>query len=180
MAKKIVEAKLDFKGRLLERLRDPIQLRIVVTSTVLLVAYLGIYTPLSGQIAETTAKLQHEQRLYELATTVEGLQTEYKKFKGHLAKQTDSKEWVRYVLDGIRQFPLGLVGLDCDAQRDMGPYKAVVLRIDLEGAFYPMDALLRWIEGNPRIFRIDSLRVSPSRSNKHILLMQLTVLGVMG
>ena len=69
---------------------------------------------------------------------------------------------MQYLLGGIRRFPLRLTALDCDPPRDVGPYKAVVLRVDLEGAFFDMDALLRWLESNPRLFRIDSLRISPS------------------
>jgi hypothetical protein len=42
-----------------------------------------------------------------------------------------------------------------------------------------MDALLRWLESNHRLLRIDLLRIAPSRSNRDVLVLQLTILGVM-
>jgi Tfp pilus assembly protein PilO len=171
--------KADLKSRAIERLHDPTKLRAVVTATVLLVAYAGMYAPLSSQIAGATAEINHQQRLCQLAADVEHLRAEYKSFTDRLPKQSDSKEWVQYLLGGIRRFPLRLTALDCDPPRDVGPYKAVVLRVELEGSFFDMDALLRWLESNHRLLRIDSLRISPSRSSRDILVMQLTVLGVM-
>ena len=151
--------KADLKSRLLERLHDPTQLRAVVTATVLLAAYAGIYAPLSGKIADATAEINRQQRLCQLASDVEHLRAQYKSFVDRLPKQSDSKEWVQYLLGGIRRFPLRLTALDCDPPRDVGPYKAVVLRVELEGAFFDMDALLRWLESNHRLLRIDSVRI---------------------
>jgi hypothetical protein len=84
------------------------------------------------------------------------------------------------VLSGVRNFPLKLVQLDADSSRDVGPYKAVVLRIEFEGAFPDMDAFLRWLESNERLFRIDTVKIAPHRSGNGLMFMQLTVLGVMG
>jgi Tfp pilus assembly protein PilO len=171
--------KADLKSRVLERLHDPIQLRAAVTVTVLLVAYAGIYAPLSGQIADATTEIDRQQKLCQLAYDVEHLRTQYQSFVGRLPKQSDSKEWVQYLLNGIRRVPLRLTALDCDPPRDVGPYKAVVLRVELEGAFFDMDTLLRWLDTNHRLLRVDSVRIAPSRSSREVLVLQLTVLGVM-
>lgn len=174
------QQKADFKSGMLKRLHDPFQLRACVTGLVLTVGCFLVYMPLSNQIAETTAKLAQEQKLLELARNIEHLRTQYQGFKNRLPKQTDSKEWVEYVLNGIRKFPLRLAGLDCEPPRDMGSYRAVVLRIELEGSFHDMDGFLRWLDSNERLFRADVVRIAPSRSNKDILVMQVTILGVMG
>jgi Tfp pilus assembly protein PilO len=173
------KGKPDMKSRVLERLHDPIQLRAVVTATVLLSAYAAIYVPLSSEIADATASIEQQQKLCQLAADVEHLRAQYKSFADRLPAQSDSKEWVQYVLSGIRRFPLRLTTLDCDPPRDMGPYKAVVLRIELEGSFPDMDGLLRWLESNRRLLRIDSVRIAPSHSSRDALGLQLTVLGVM-
>lgn len=169
-----------WKTKLLQRLQNPLQLRLCATGCVLLIAYLGVYMPLSGEIDETTNKIAKANKLTALAKDIEHLRGQYKGLKGRLTNQRDSKEWVEYVLNGVRKFPLKLLGLDCDKSRPLGPYAAVVMRIELEGSFHDMDLFLRWLESNKRLFRIDSMRVGPSRSNKEIMVMQLTLLGVMG
>jgi hypothetical protein len=174
------DRKADSKSRLVKRLHDPVQLRTFVTIVVVLVGYLGVYTPLNNEISEASRKLREEERRLDLARNLEHLRGQFRNLQSHLTQQTDSKEWVNYVLGGVRQFPLKLVALDCDAPRDLGPYKAVVLRIELEGSFPDMDAFLCWLESNQRLFRADSVRIVPSRSAKDVLILQLTVLGVMG
>ena len=171
--------KANLKSRLLDRLRDPLQLRVFVMATVLLVAYVGMYAPMSGKIADATAEIDRQQTLCQLASDVEHLRIQYRGFAERLPKQSDSKEWVQYVLGGIRRFPLRLTGLDCDPVRDVGPYKAAVLRIDLEGGFFDIDALLRWLESNPRLLRIDSVNLVPTRGNPGVLVARLTILGMM-
>jgi Tfp pilus assembly protein PilO len=170
----------NLKSRLLTSLRDANRFRAAVVGTVLVAGYAFIYVPLSDKIVENTKKLTHEEHLLDLAHGIRQLEAQFRKFEGRLPKNTDSKEWVAYVLAGIRNFPLRMVTLDCEAPRDVGPYKAVVLRIELEGAFRDMDRFLRWLESNKRLFRTDALRIAPSRTNKNVLTMQLTVLGIMG
>jgi hypothetical protein len=173
-------AATDTLAKVLDRLRDAGNLRAAITVVVVMVAYFGIYTPLSNGIESTRSQLKREQELIALAENVEHLRAQYKSFAGRIPKQSDTKEWVQYVLSGIRQFPLDLATLNCDACRDMGPYKAVVMRIELEGSFRNLDRLLRWLEANSRLFRIDSTRIAPSRSSKDVITMEITLLGVMG
>ena len=172
--------KASLKNRLLDRLHDPMQLRILVTATVLLVAYTCIYAPMSGKIADATAEIDRQQSLCQLAGDVEHLRTQYQSFVNRLPTQSDSKEWVQYLLAGIRRFPLRLTGLDCDPLRDVGPYKAAVLRVELEGGFFDVDALLRWLDSNPRLLRVDSVSISPQRGKgAGALIVRLTILGMM-
>jgi Tfp pilus assembly protein PilO len=170
----------DLKSRLIERLHDPVQLRIFTTVAILVVGYLAVCMPLGGKVYEAAGELAAQRQLTELASAVEHLRGELAKYQGRLPKQVDTKEWVEYVLEGIRRFPLRMTQLTCEAPRDIGPYKAVVLRIDLEGDFHDMDGFLRWMESNRRLFRADALRICPSLADRNVLVMQLTVLGVMG
>ena len=173
--------KISMERKLLERLHDPTSLRAVVTAAVLLAAYLGIYMPLSSQIEDTTAKLNQEKKLLELATDVEFLRNPVPQLRPSPAGR-DRFQRVGAIRAGWHP-PLpretqhaGLRG----PPRDVGPYHAVVMRIELEGDFFALDSLLRWLESNPRLFRADSLRLNPSQSNRSVLIMQLTLLGVMG
>lgn len=177
---KASDKKTEFKAKLLERLHNPAQLKGLVTGLVLLVGYAGIYMPLSSGMEEKTRKLAREQTHLGLARDVEHLQAQFDKFKDRLPEKKDPNEWVEYVLDGIRKFPLKLAKLDAESSREVGPYKAVMLRIEFEGAFPDMDAFLCWLESNERLFRVDTVKITPHRSGNGKLVMQLVVLGVMG
>ena len=86
--------KASLKSKLLNRLHDLVQLRAFVTAAVLLTAYVAVYTPLNGGIEETARKLAKERKTVELASSVEGLRTEFHRFEKRLPKGADSKEWV--------------------------------------------------------------------------------------
>jgi len=172
------ERRTDWKAQVVERLHDPLQLRIFVIAVVLLAGYAAVYQPLSDRIEATTKKLKRAEQLVALAKSIEQLQTQYHSFQGRLPKQSDSKEWVQYVLEGARQFPLKLSRLDCREAKQLGPYGIIVLQIELQGNFADMNRFLRWLETNQRLFRADDVRIAPQRSGSNILSMQLTVLGM--
>jgi hypothetical protein len=174
-----LDRKPDWKSKLLERLHDPLQLRVCVAGAALLVGYFAVCTPLGGDIVETTRQLAAERKMVDLASMVEELRAQYARFRDRLPAGADANEWVEHVLNGMRTFPLRLVSMDCGAPRDMGPYKAVVLQIEVEGGFFALDGFLRWLESNSRLLRADAIRIAPSRSNANVLVMQITVLGVM-
>ena len=54
----------------------------------------------------------------------------------------------------------------------------VVLRIELEGEYQSLESFLAWLEGNERLFRMDSARIAPSRYSTEQLVMQLNLLGL--
>jgi Tfp pilus assembly protein PilO len=173
------DTKADVKTDLLRRLHDPVQLRVLVTALVLLAGYAGVYLPLSGGLEEAAGRRAAEQRRLELGRDLDQLRAQFKLFEGRLPAGSDPNEWVQYVLAGIRRFPLKLVKLEPDKPRAVGPYKAVVLRIALEGSFADLDRFLRWLDGNERLLRVDSVKLEPDpRAGR--LAMHLVVLGMMG
>jgi Tfp pilus assembly protein PilO len=176
------DRRANLKNLLLERLHDPLQLRILVIGVLLLVGYMGVYTPLSEQIAATTQKIRKEQKLAELAGDLEQLQTQCNSFAKRLPQQADSKEWMQYMHEGVRGFPLKLSKLESLALQQIGPCQVVALRIELEGSYFDLDQFLRWLELNPRLLRADemSITLAKSRENRDDMIMQLTVLGMAG
>ena len=169
-----------FKNKLLKRLHNPLQLRVFVTTLILLAGYLGVYVPLSHDIDATARGLETEKKRLQLACEIEHLRAQYDRFQHRLPHKADPNEWVQYVLGGIRGFPLKLARLDADPPRTVGPYRAVALRIELEGAFRDHSAFLRWLETNDRLFRVEAVNLMPHRSGNGTVVMQLTVLGMMG
>ena len=168
----------DVKSNLLEQLHDPVRLRVCVIAVVLAVGYFAVYSPMYGKIAETTKKLEREKKLIRLATNMEQLQEQYDKFKDRIPRNTDSKEWVQFMLDGIRLFPLKLVRFDCREPKRVGPYWAIVLKVELEGSFLDMNKFLRWLESNKRLLRVDEISFAPSRGGEHVTILRITVLGL--
>ena len=176
------ERRANLKGILLERLHDPLQLRILVIGTIVLAGYAGVYTPLSDQIAAASQKIGRERKLAELANDLEQLQAQCNSFAKRLPQQADSKEWMQYVLEGIRGFPLKLSKLDSLPPQRVGPCLVVALKIELEGSYYELDQFLRWLESNPRLFRADeiSIGLAKGKDNRDNMIMQLTALGMAG
>ncbi len=183
------ERRADFKAQLLQRLHDPLQLRIFLLAVVLLVGYFGVYSPLTAKIGETTEKLKREQTLAGLAESLEHLQATCAGFAKRIPQQADSKEWIQYMHEGVRRLPVKLTKLDCLTPRKVGPYRAVVLSMAMEGSFFDLDQFLRWLESNPRLLRVDTITISLAKGdtkgsvdgasvNRNELMMQLTVLGM--
>lgn len=167
-------------GTLLERLHDPAQLRVAVTALMLATGYLAIYWPFSAQIGDLSRQLKAEKRHIELARDVAALQLEVDSFQDRLPEKTDTNEWVQYVLGGVRLLPLKLISLDPESTPNVGPYQAVVLKIELEGGFHDLNSFLNWLASNQRLFRVNNLKLAPARDEVSVLSMQLTVMGVMG
>lgn len=175
-----VDRRANLKAKLLERLHNPVQLRVGVMAVVILAGYGAIYMPLSGRIYETSKKLDHDKQLLVLADRMEHLQGQYRAFQDRVPQNADTKEWVHYVLEGIRGFPLKLSKLGCEKPKQIGPYKAVALKVDLEGSFVEIDKFLRWLESNHRLFRVDDLKLAPGHGGDDNMSMQLTILGLTG
>ena len=165
---------------LVERLHDPLQLRVALSMLMLACGYVAVYLPFSAQIAQVTAEYTKEQRHAVLARDIAALKQEVELFSGRLPQKTDTNEWVQFVLNGVRKLPLKLVSLDPESTSPVGPYQAVVLKIELEGGFHELNSFLKWLATNERLFRVNHLKLAPARDENGVLNLQLTVMGVMG
>jgi Tfp pilus assembly protein PilO len=170
------------KANLLQRLHDPLQVRICVVGVALLAGYGAVYLPLRARIDATARKLSEDQKLAALVDSAEQLRAQCGSFAKRLPPQADSKEWMQYVHEGVRQFPLKLCKLESSDPKSVGPCKAVVLQVEVEGPFADLDGFLRWLESNPRLFRADEISIGPAKAKQQngTMLMKLTVLGLAG
>lgn len=159
---------------------NPVRLRVLLTALILGGWYAVFSQPMTAGIDETVARTAAGRKRLELAREVERLRAQLARFQGRLPRKTDPNEWVQYMLDGVRKFDLRLSMLDTDGTKDVGPYKAVVIKMQVEGGFHDVDAFLRWVEGNPRLLRVDMLRMDPARMSRGKMDVQMIVLGVMG
>ena len=175
------ERRSGLQDAVLEQLRNPLRLRIVLTAVVLAIGYWGVYTPLREHIVATNHKLTDTQNQLELAREVEQLRKQFQEVQKRLPKQTDPKEWVQYMLQSIQKLPVTLTSLNCEPPLDLGPYKAVMFQVEVTGSLSDLDQFLSWLELNQRFFRADNIDITPrSGKDKNALFMKLSILGIMG
>jgi Tfp pilus assembly protein PilO len=165
--------------KLVERLYDPLQFRIFVAAVMLAIGYAGVYMPLDDRIAETTKDLKKAKEYQKLTEEVEDLQSQAVRACARLPKDTDTNEWVQYVLTGVRKLPVKMVSLDSAPAKKVGPFEAVVLQVELHGKYHGLESFLDWVETNERLFRIDSISVSAAKRG-NLLEMKLMLLGLRG
>ena len=164
-----------------KRLRDPLQLRLALVFSSLMVWYVGVYSPISGRMDATLSELSKSEKQLGVLREIEALRSQAAKFRDRIPTKTDPNEWVEYMLGGIRKYPpLKLLKLESQGMKKHGPFNVMILRIEIQGEFADLDGLLGWIETNARLFRIDSVTLKPTMGNIGGLVLQLTVLGVMG
>ncbi len=89
----------------MERLHNPLQLRICVLIVGRGGGLFRRLRALEWQNQRDHKKLQRDRKMLELAGSIEQLQKQFRQFDSRVPQQADSKEWVQYVLEGIRHFP---------------------------------------------------------------------------
>jgi type II secretory pathway component PulM len=171
--------------------RNPLQLRIALAVALALVWYLALYRPLVGRIDATQKRLDTEHKRLAAADEIERLRTEVKRFHDRLPPRPDPNEAIEYILDGVKARPVRLVSLSPVPSKEMGPYRMVTVKLVAGGSYADLDDLLRWVETNPRLFRVDEITITPAemkgqqRSSLDTAAepqfdMQLVILGVLG
>ena len=178
------DKKASFKAQLVERLHDPFQMRVIVTGLIVLVGYGAVYWPLSNDITETQDRLSTAQKRLQLTKDIVSLRAQYKRCQPRLSSKPESDEWIQHLLGGLRKMPVTMVNMDYRPLREVGPYKAIVLRIQIEGTYQDLHDVLCWLETNERLYRVDNMSLLPPQkgqgNNTDKMLMELTLLGLMG
>lgn len=145
---------------------SPAKLRALLTVLLLGGWYVGFATPRIEEIDTTSRQLGKERSRLELAKQVEHLRKQVARFQERIPATPDASEWMQYMLSGLRRFELKVSTLDTNSLKDAGPYKVVVMRLDVEGSFREVDRFLRWVETNQRLLRVDSLSLTPQKQGK--------------
>lgn len=170
----------DRPSSLQERLQNPVQLRMFLTGSMLLLGYGAIYVPLSDSIANESRLLAAEQKRNQLAISIQRAEREQAKLAQRLPEDTTTSEWMQYLLNGIRKWPLKLHSLDPKPRRRIGPFQVDEFQVELESGFEDLSNFVEWIETNERLFRIDHVKLTPSRNGKSQLVLKLTILALNG
>jgi hypothetical protein len=148
------------RARLTNLAYKPMQFRVILTAAILGGWYAGLAMPMTAEIDQTTGRVAREQKRLELAKQIERLRGEVARFKDRIPASSEPNEWIQYMLAGFRRFQVRVVTLNTDGFRDIGPYRAVVIRTDVTGPYQELEEFLRWLESNPRLLRVDSLKLA--------------------
>jgi Tfp pilus assembly protein PilO len=170
------------RNSLLERLHNPTELRICLMLVILGIGYSAVYLPFQVTIAATTRKLQDTEKRLALADEVEALQRQYRAIEPRITANADVSEWLQYVLSGLRQSPIKLDTFSPESPKALGIYQTLTIKIKAVGSFADLDKFIYWLEANPRLFRVSSVRMSPGGKGADAgdLSADIVIVGVLG
>jgi Tfp pilus assembly protein PilO len=155
------ERRAEKKSSLLDRLHNPTELRLCLMAVTLGIGYAAVFLPLNRTIAATTRKLADAQKRLDLAAEVEVLRKQFRSVQSRIPDNGDTSEWMQYVLGGLRQSPLQLESFTPGPSQALGSYQVLSIKIKASGSFEDLDKFIYWLESNPRLFRVDNLKLSP-------------------
>lgn len=170
-------AKNGFLGPILRQLGHPLKLRLALGTSMLTVWYSLYFSPLSERVAATTSRVKVERKRVSTAREIERLKKSLAPYRD-IAGSGDVHELMRRVMQRIRSSPLRLIDLKPERPKDLGPFEAIGLKLSLDGGFADVDEFLRWIETEKRLFRVDSLRLTPDARETGRLSAQLTLMAL--
>ena len=167
---------LQANARIAALIGHPIKMRLAVIFAVAALGVGGIYYPFSVRIAEKRAAVEAEKNRLETVQQVESLRRNVKEFRSRIGKQSDSNEWVQYLLDGSRKIGVQLRGMEIKDPRKIGPYMAVSLQMEVQGTYPQVQSFVEWLDQSDRLLRLESVRIEKTPG---VILMKLYVLGLM-
>lgn len=170
------KAKLaQLKGQVVKLIGDPAKMRLAVVFAVTGLVVGAVYYPISGRIDETRGQVSSEKQRLTTIQEVESLRREVKAYQSRISVQSDANEWVQYLLAGSRQAGVGLRSMESRDPRKVGPYTAVALSLEVQGAYPQLKEFVEWLEQSDRLLRIETVRLEKSPG---MVVMKISILGV--
>ncbi|HUS90280.1 MAG TPA: type 4a pilus biogenesis protein PilO [Phycisphaerae bacterium] len=166
---------LHYKALALKHLGDRAKLRLLVVSFLVLLILAAVYIPLSGEISSHRALAARQKQRYQSIRDVEALQREAASYRGRIAKDADTNDWVQYVLSGLREVRLKLRDMTSRPPQSVGPYGTVVLSIEVEGTYTQVRQFVEWMEKSDRLVRVDSIQFMKQPES---LVVRMVLLGL--
>ena len=155
------KAKTDYKQVILDQIRQPLKLRLLLCSAIITGWYVLFFSPLSEETTATTARIVSERKRVATARQIEQLKKAMVPYKGRVLAGADLNELMQHLIAHMRSSPLKLLDLKPEKSKDLGPYETLGLKLALEGRFTEIDEFLKWVETDQRLLRIDSIKLDP-------------------
>ena len=163
------------KAQLVRLLGDPAKMYLAVVFVVTAAAIGGLYYPLSGQIEAQRNVLAAQKDRLEAIQEVEKLRHEVQAFRSRIDKQSDTNEWVQYLLAGSRQMGVQLRGMETREPRTVGPYTAVALNVEVQGTYPQLQGFVEWLDQSDKLLRVEGIRLEKTVG---VITMKVNLLGL--
>jgi len=150
---------------ILDHLRSPLKLRLVLCPVILGSWYFLFFSPLSDHMAATQASIDKERKRIDMASKLDETRKSLLPFKDRVQANSDLNELIQFVMARIRSSPLKLIDLKPEASKHFGPFESISLSLSIEGTFDQIDELLAGIHNERRLFRVESLSLVPAIRN---------------
>jgi Tfp pilus assembly protein PilO len=171
-------AKTDYKQVILNQIRQPLKLRLLLCFAIITGWYVLFFSPLSEETAATTAKIISERKRVAGSRQIEQLKKAMAPYKGRVPAEADLNELMRHLIVHMRSSPLKLLDLKPEKSKDLGPYETLGLKLTLEGRFAEFDEFLKWVETDQRLLRIDTIKLDPVTNDPSRLAAQVVLLSL--
>jgi type II secretory pathway component PulM len=142
-------------------LRHPVRLRVAIAAAMGAIWYFAAFEPMNQRVLQARTELEAGRKRLEVAEDVEALRAQVARFETRLPRGADANEVVHYLLDGLRTQPVKMENLEPRGTGELGPYRTVSVGITATGPYAAIDSMLRWLESDPRLFRVETLSIAP-------------------
>ncbi|MCE5277744.1 MAG: GspMb/PilO family protein [Planctomycetaceae bacterium] len=166
---------LQYKAHLVKVLGDPVKMRLAIVAAITLVAAVAIYMPLSDAIEQQQRLVAAEKKRLSLVQDVESLRKQVTDYQDRIGQQSDTNEWVQYLLAGSRAAKVKLRNMESKQPQAVGPYKAVSLAVEVQGTYPQMRQFIEWLDRSDRLLRVDMMRMEKMPD---VIVMKVYVLGL--
>ncbi len=166
---------LQYKAQVVKLLGDPMKMRLAIVVAVTGLAGLGIYMPFSDSIDQQRRLVAAEQKRLSVVQDVESLRQQVADYQKRISGQSDTNEWVQYLLAGSRSTNVKLRNMESKEPQKVGPYKAVSLAVEVQGTYPQMKQFIEWLDRSERLLRLDMVRLEKMPD---LIVMKVYVLGL--
>lgn len=159
----------------LRQLAHPLKLRLLLTTTAIVVWQALFFGPVGEQVAATTSQADRERKRATTAREIERLKRSLSPHAKLVSPTDDVHDLMRRVIARIRSSSLRLVDLRPERPAEVGPFALIGLQFHLEGTFAEIDDLLAWVETEKLAMGVDALRLTPVPNQPGQLTAQITL-----
>jgi hypothetical protein len=164
-----------YKAQVTRLLGDPLKMRLAVVVGITGLAIGAVYLPLTDRIDQRRAQVAAEVKRFETIKDVEGLRHEVAQYRPRVSENGDTNDWVQYLLGGLRETKARLRDMEIKEPRNVGPYRAIALVVEVEGTYPQLKQFVEWLDQSERLLRIDGVRFERMPTG---IGMKVTILGL--
>lgn len=156
----------DWKSELhqvVEVLRNPFKMRVIVVGVTLAVMCFAINDPLQGKMQQADRELGRMKATVRSAEEVMLLRSHFETVEDRIIKGKSSDVVVSHLIDLVRQEPVELMRIDAQAAERLGPMYSIRVAIDVHGSFDALTRLLHRFDFDRYLIRVETVSIEPPK-----------------